>query len=75
MDIGTINDSEVRIAMHGRILRCPMGDNPTDCPLYKVRLLPMMERLEWLNSKSDLELTALLSYHVKCFRKKVAAAA
>lgn len=65
-----MNDSAVRTVMHGRVLRCPMGGNPPDCPLHELRLRPVEERLEWLSSKSDFELMALFGYHVKCLAKK-----
>jgi hypothetical protein len=68
-------ESAVRTAMHGRILRCPLGGNPTDCPLYNIRLLPVEERLKWLDSKTDFELTALFGYHIQCLEKKRAAGA
>lgn len=62
--------SEARLAMHGRILRCPMGTNPQDCPLYKIRLLPIEERIAWLAEKTDEEVEALFQYHIKCLDKK-----
>lgn len=72
---GTISkDRGVRIAMHGRLLRCPMGGNPPDCPLYEIRLLPLEERLKWLDSKTDFELTVLFGYHVNCLDRKKAVA-
>jgi len=60
----------VRVAMHGRILRCPLGDNPEDCPLHAIRLLPIEKRIAWLDSKSDEEVIALFSYHVSCLDEK-----
>ena len=35
---------EARMSMHGRILRCPLGGNPVECPLHEVRKLPVEER-------------------------------
>lgn len=69
------SESAARVAMHGRILRCPLGGNPVDCPLYEIRLLPIEERLEWLDSKTDSELSALLDYHTKCLDEKTNAQA
>jgi len=69
------NESAVRIAMHGRILRCPMGGNPDDCPLHEIRLLPLDERLKWLDSKTDFELIQLFSDHIKCLNEKTASLA
>lgn len=65
--------SEARYAMHGRILRCPLGDNPADCPLCEIRLLPVEERIAWLESKTDDEVEALYSFHLRCLDKKYAA--
>ena len=63
-------DCAIRTAMHGRILRCSMGDNPTDCPLHEIRKLPVEERIAWLDSKSDDELMGLFQYHVRCLGEK-----
>ena len=65
------NSNHVRVAMQGRILRCPLGDNPEDCPLHAIRLLPVEKRVAWLDSKSDEEVIALFSYHVGCLDEKV----
>lgn len=65
--------SEARYAIHGRILRCPMGDNPADCPLYEIRLLPVEERIAWLESKTDDEVEALYSFHLRCLDDQYAA--
>ena len=65
--------SEARFAMHGRILRCPLGDNPPDCPLYEIRQLPVEERIVWLESKADEEVDALYGFHLRCLDKKYAA--
>ena len=70
-----MQESSVRTAMYGRILRCPMGDNPKDCPLYEIRLLPVEERLEWLNSKTEFELMELFAHHVLCLEKKISSVA
>jgi hypothetical protein len=64
------NENAVRLAMHGRILRCPLGGNPPDCPLYEIRQKPLAKRMEWLKSKTDLELFELFEYHIKCLAKK-----
>ena len=63
----------IRLAMHGRILRCPQGGNPKDCPLYEIRQLPIEERFEWLDLKVDEELQSLFLYHIKCLEKKKSA--
>lgn len=65
--------SVARLALHGRILRCPVAENPKDCPLYEIRLLPIEKRIEWLNSKSEEQVEALYSYHIRCMDKKLSA--
>ena len=61
-----------RLAMHGRILRCPVGENPRDCPLHTVRQLPIEERITWLKSKTDEEVVALYEQHIDCLNEKTA---
>ncbi len=63
---------EARMAMHGRILRCPLGGNPKDCPLYEIRKWPVEKRLSWLESKSDQEVVDLYNTHTTCLERKLA---
>jgi hypothetical protein len=60
-----------RLAMHGRILRCPVDNNPDDCPLHTVRQLPIEKRIAWLKSKSDDEVVALYAQHIDCLDEKL----
>ena len=66
----TVETDEAWIALHGRILRCPLGDNPEDCPLHDIRKMPVEDRLTWLNSKTDEEIRVLLEYHIDCLERK-----
>ena len=61
---------EAQIEMHARILRCPVGDNPEDCPLHEIRKWPLEERLAWLHQKNDEEIIALYTRHINCFEFK-----
>lgn len=63
---------EARIGMHARILRCPLGGNPEDCPLHNVRVWPVEERLAWLESKTDDEIVELYRRHADCLEFKLA---
>jgi len=65
--------SVARLALHGRILRCPVETNPKDCPLYEIRLLSVEKRIEWLNSKTEEQVEALYGYHIRCMDKKLSA--
>jgi len=62
---------EARMGMYGRILRCPLGGNPKDCPLYEVRKWPVEERLAWLDSKNDEEVVELYHRHSDCLEYKL----
>lgn len=68
----TTSIEEARIGMHGRILRCPVGENPEDCPLYAVRQWPLEKRVAWLESKSDDDVLELYNYHTNCLEQKLA---
>lgn len=63
---------QARAGMHGRILRCPLGNNPKDCPLHDVRILPLEERIMWLDSKTDEEMVKLFILHTHCLERKSA---
>ncbi|MCF7817015.1 MAG: hypothetical protein K9M54_03970 [Kiritimatiellales bacterium] len=62
---------EARLALHGRILRCPLGENPNDCPLHDLRLKPIEERLAWLEARPDPEVVELYIQHVMCMKRKL----
>lgn len=62
---------EARIGMQARILRCPLGGNPEDCPLHDVREYPMEERLAWLQSKTNEEVVDLYRRHSDCLLYKL----
>ena len=62
---------DARIALHGRILRCPLGGNPTDCQFYELRKKPLEERLTWLIRQSDEEVVETYNSHIRCFKKKL----
>jgi hypothetical protein len=72
MELNPTNIEEARLAMHGRLLRCPFGDNPKDCPLHGIRKLPVEERLEWLESKTNAEVVELYQQHRDCLTAKKA---
>lgn len=67
-----IKACDARLAMHGRILRCPLGGNPEDCLFHDVRLLPVRDRVTWLESLSDEEVKKLYFFHCKCEDRKKA---
>jgi len=60
-----------RMYLQARLLRCPLGDNPEDCPLHEVRKKPMHERYEWLNRKDDEEVVEMFRLHTKCINRKL----
>jgi hypothetical protein len=72
MGVDSPRAEEARVGMHARILRCPLGGNPDDCPLHKVREWPLEERLAWLESKSDEEVIELYRRHTDCLEFKLA---
>ena len=62
---------EARLALHGRILRCPFGGNPIECPLHEIRKLSVEKRVAWLASKSDEEVIELYELHNACLECKL----
>ena len=62
---------EARFALDGRILRCPFGENPIECPLHELRKQPVEDRLAWLESKSDEEVVDLYRLHTDCMACKL----
>lgn len=51
---------------------CPFHQsNPEDCPLFPLRRLSPAERLRWLKSLSEADLSYLAAYHHICLRVKM----
>jgi len=71
MEISRDLVEEAKFALHGRILRCPLGGNPEDCPMHELRKLPVEDRIAWLNSQTDEELIFLYEQHNQCLRCKL----
>ena len=62
--------ASARLVLYARLLRCSQGNNPADCFLYTIRQLPVEERFEWLDSRSDDEVAALVSTHMACLKAR-----
>ncbi len=71
MEINRDLVEEAKFALHGRILRCPLGGNPEDCPMHELRKLPVEDRIAWLNSQTDEDLIFLYQQHNQCLRCKL----
>ncbi len=67
-----INDVEnLRTLVFGLTVTCPFSnDNPSDCPLYKVRQLSLKERKSWVNGLTNEECKETYERHVKCLNVK-----
>lgn len=46
--------------------------NASECPLYPLRNMKYLERLEWFNALSGEDLAYLAAYHEVCFELKLA---
>lgn len=55
----------------GLVMACPLQqDNPSDCPLHKIRQLPVKERFIWVKSRAQKEALEILRQHSICLRQK-----
>lgn len=53
---------------------CPVKrDNPDDCPLHELRMLPMAGRFEWAKTRTREEAKAILAAHASCPHRDCAA--
>ena len=71
MEINTDLVEDAKFSLHGRILRCPLGGNPEDCPMHEIRKLPVEDRIAWLESNTDEEIIALYELHSECLECKL----
>jgi len=64
---------ELRATLLSLTKACPVDEcNPKDCPLYSVRKMEPMQRLQWFNALSEDDLVYLATYHHVCMNIKVA---
>ncbi len=55
----------------GLMIACPVTqDNPFDCPLKSVRLLPLRERYRWLETLQPDQLRGFHAQHCACIQRK-----
>ena len=71
MEINTDLVEEAKFALHGRVLRCPLGGNPEDCPMHEIRKLPVEERFAWLESQTSEAMISLYEQHNQCLECKL----
>lgn len=64
--------AELRDNILSLAMTCPVDHcNPTDCPLFRVRNLDLVSRLEWFKGLSDEDLIYLNMYHFICMKTKL----
>jgi len=64
---------ELRASLLSLTKICPVDEcNPKDCPLYSLRKMEPMQRLQWFNALSEDDLAYLAAYHHVCMDIKVA---
>jgi hypothetical protein len=66
---GGVTDDEVRLI--GLAVACPYTqDNPCDCPLARIRRLPMRQRIEAVMAMDRDEQIRYLREHESCLRHR-----
>jgi hypothetical protein len=60
------NSSKERLAIYRRALECPKGDNPIECPLHILRLLPVDDRFSFLRGLDEASIHKLYEFHREC---------
>ena len=62
--------ADLKTVLFGLAVECPMGNNPSDCQIHHIRLLPMQERYEWVEKLSNEQCVEYYEYHKKCLARK-----
>lgn len=73
MQLPVLDDVEsIRAFEFGLLMACPInGDpNPQTCPLHEVRLRPVAERFQYVESLSDEESIKIYHQHRKCYAER-----
>ncbi len=56
----------------GLALHCPMGHEDPSCPFFKMRSLPVKERMQLLDEMGIVKIMEMADYHEACLRQKEA---
>jgi hypothetical protein len=57
----------LRILVTSQKTVCPyVQENPDECPLHALRDRPLLERVNWSESLSHLEVSRFMRYHTEC---------
>ena len=70
-----IKDFEaMRTFEYGLIMGCPLpgNPNPSYCQFHDIRLLPVKERCQWVDTLSDEECLRHYLAHKKCYSERAA---
>ncbi len=64
---------ELRASLLSLTKTCSVDEcNPKDCPLYSLRKMEPMQRLQWFNALTEDDLVYLATYHHVCMDIKTA---
>jgi hypothetical protein len=67
------NRDRLRTFVIGLTVACPYDQgNPDECPLCSLRKKPIADRVRWVNSLSEAELSAIAESHADCLTAKEA---
>ena len=66
------SDDALRASLMELIEVCPVEQcNPSDCPLFLLRILERRQRLHWIKSLERTDLEYLAAYHHICMNVRI----
>ena len=61
----------LRAWVFGLTMACPYDQtNPVDCPLCRIRVKPVAERMQWIDGIPDDKLQQIVTTHLLCLQQK-----
>lgn len=68
-DIDTSDSDEVKMLVKWLVVECPVGGNPSDCPLNEIRKWPLKDRIAWVNNQGYPEHLEIYLHHKQCLAR------
>ena len=65
-----LGSSEKKFWLFGVVRACPLGKDLENCPLKKIRKMPISEQFKFIQQLPEDKVNQLIQHHKKCLYKR-----
>ena len=66
-----LNNEEKRAWAKVLLVKCPFGLELFNCPVKKIRKLPLKERMDLINNMPNKEIDTIIGHHIDCQKTRL----